>query len=39
MLGFGRRRRSALRVVLEDGSWGWFKSCPGDAENPESEVR
>lgn len=38
MLGFGHRRRSALRIVLEDGSWGWYKACPGDAENPQAEV-
>lgn len=38
MLGFDKGKRNAFRVVFEDGSYGWFKACPGDGENPDMEI-
>jgi len=38
MLGFERGKRNAFRVVFEDGTYGWFKTCPGEGEDPYMEV-
>lgn len=38
MLGFEKGKRNAFRVVFEDGTYGWYKTCPGEGEDPEKEV-
>ena len=38
MLGFGRGKKGALKVRLQDGREGWYKPCGGSGEGPEKEV-